>query len=416
MRLSPSGKSLMGVGGVGVHVSVDGVVPAPLAAMTIGGAWQWLDTADDVIAGQGDIGAGFLLRQYVLSTLTLSVLDSTPSGVTDASTTFRAGGNKWASFLAGGILKGVRSTVLPPESTVALPMAALGDIDDAGNLVVVLSYASDLGLRAYTAGGSTLWSQSVKVVDGGNRLRLKDGAVAYQDPSSGWHLRSLTTGALLPFAPRTDATVAAMVPVSVSGILYVVELTSAALSIRPATSSSGFVLATSANLFNPDAVELSAGVVRVGWSVTTGEAATDLRLADLTIQSGATSGGSSAGGGGIIVTPESPNPGAAFTVGPVEGGGATIGLTLPQHEPVVDTRRYITTPWYGALLQTIMAAGGPIDMSRLSGTLGTDQGGTGGGGGIVDVDGANILDHTVQYPALATDAVARMYAIASLRI
>ena len=147
-------------------------------------------------------------------------------------------------------------------------------------------------------------------------------SVAYQDTTSAWHLLSATTGLTQSFAPRTDEVVAATVPVTISGATWVVELTGTKLTIRPSTSSNGYVLATSANLFNPDAVSLSAGTVRVGWSVTTGENPTDLRMADLTIGTGALSTGTTASGA-LVITPQPPATPSALPVGPVEGGSTS---------------------------------------------------------------------------------------------
>jgi hypothetical protein len=153
----------MGQGGG--TISIDGVTPASLVGVPAGG-WGWLD--DTTCAGQADI-AGYLLRKLVLPN-TLTVLDATPSGVTDAATQFRAGNNFWAAFLTGGALKGVRSNI-----RATLPNAALGDIDEVGQMVVVQNYTADSGLVSYSTSGSQLWVNSTTVLDGSNRLRSKTG-------------------------------------------------------------------------------------------------------------------------------------------------------------------------------------------------------------------------------------------------
>src|SRR5262245_22748965 len=105
MRLSPTtGKLLGGVGGG--SISIDGAVPASLAAY-VGGGWGWLD--DDTCGGQASLDTvQYQLKQLVVSTDTLTNLEGTLFP-TDAATQFRAGNGNWAAFLAGGPSKGVRS-------------------------------------------------------------------------------------------------------------------------------------------------------------------------------------------------------------------------------------------------------------------------------------------------------------------
>jgi hypothetical protein len=380
--------------GIGVPISIDGVTPASLVGHPgPGNPWGWLD--DTTCAGQADLGTGYLLRKLVLPN-TLTVLDSTPSGVTDATTQFRAGNNFWASFLAGGPLVGVRSTI-----RARLPNAALGDLDDTGRMAVVQNYVADAGIVVYNTVGAQLWVNSTSVQNGTNRLRAKDGSVAYEDTSSQWHLRSITTGVLQSFAPRTDEIVSAMVPVSISGTTYVVELTDTQLTIRPATSPIGYVLATSANLFNPDAVSLSAGTVRVGWSITTGEGSTHLRMADLTISTGEVSLGSTTTGTLVFDTPTSGTTGQ-FAVGPVEGG-TLAGLKQPRRaikdEAFIspDGKRVYQRYWD----QTATQAFAPPNLSQATGVLQPANGGTGNTSGTTVINGENIMAGTVDIAQLA---------------
>jgi hypothetical protein len=407
----------MGQGGG--TISIDGVVPASLSGAT-GGGWGWLD--DTTCAGQADLGTGYLLRQLVLPN-TLTTLDATATGTTDAAQNFRAGGSEWAAWMSGGVLKGTRSATVPftggttVGTCTVLSLTGLGDIDETGRVYVIQSFSTDTGIVAYAGSGARLWTSSTSVLDGNNRLRAKNGSVAYQDTTSAWHLANATTGVLQPFAPRTDEVVAAMVPVLISGTIYVVELTNTQLTIRPATSGMGFVLATSANLFNPDAVSLSAGTVRVGWSVTTGENPTDLRLVDLTIASGTNSTGTTASGS-LVITPGTALGGGSFAIGPVEGQSSSIALQTVLHHPVVDpkTGLRMTQPWAAAMQGAFSAAGGAVNVNRLQGVVPPAQGGTGVTTGLTVLNGGNLIPETVTYPALASDAVARMYAIASLRI
>jgi hypothetical protein len=392
MRLSPTtGKILSGQGGG--TIAIDGVVP-PSLATAVGGGWGWLD--DDTCGGQADLGAGYLLRKLIVSSDTLSVLDATSSGVTDAATQFRAGNNFWAAFLTGGALKGVRSNI-----RATLPLAALGDIDETGQMVVVQNYTADSGLVSYSTSGSQLWVNSTTVLDGSNRLRSKNGSVAYQDTTSNWHLRDTGTGTLQSFAPRTGEVVAAMVPVLISGAIWVVELTNTQLTIRPATSSNGYVLSTSANLFNPDAVSMSAGTVRVGWSVSTGELPTDMRLADLTVTTGSTTLGSTTTGS-LVFGSASAGTTGNFTIGAVEGG-SLAATKQPRQAAKPDgsgfqgsggIRQY--QAWWDTIAGQAVA---PPNLSQATGVLDPAHGGTGTDTGLTVIDGGNILPGTI--PAVA---------------
>jgi hypothetical protein len=305
----------------------------------------------------------------VVATDTLTTLDSTSTGATDAAQNFRAGNSEWAAFMTGGVLKGVRSATIPFASgntvgtCTVLPLAGLGDIDETGRAYLIQNFSADNGLAGYSAGGARLWTVNTSVLDGSNRMRAKNGSVAYQDTTGAWHLAAATTGALQSFAPRID-TVAAMVPVLVGTIIYVVELTNTQLTIRPATASTGYVLATSANLFNPDALALTATTIRIGWSVSTGEAPTDIRVADLNITTGGTTLGTTASGA-LVFGSSTPGTVTPFTVGPVEGGDFFGSISLPQHQEVTNAQRIIDPIWLAALQQGMDAATGQIDAARI---------------------------------------------------
>jgi hypothetical protein len=193
-----------------------------------------------------------------------------------------------------------------------------------------------------------------------------------------------------------------MVPVTISGTVYVVELTGAALTIRPATSSMGYVLATSPNIFWPDAVSLSAGTVRVGWSVTTGETPTDMRVADLNLTTGGTTLGSTATGS-LVFGSESAGTTAQFTVGPVEGGDFFTSINLPQHQQVLTQTGLIDPIWLAALQEGANAGVGMIDVNRLQGVVPPALGGTGVTTGLTVLDGQNLIDNSTPLSALVTE-------------
>jgi hypothetical protein len=277
-------------------------------------------------------------------------------------------------------------------------------------MVVVQNYTADSGLVSYSTSGSQLWVNSTTVLDGSNRLRSKNGSVAYQDTTSAWHLRDTGTGTLQSFAPRTGEVVAAMVPVLISGAIWVVELTNTQLTIRPATSSNGYVLATSANLFNPDAVSMSAGTVRVGWSVTTGETPTDMRIADLTIATGGTALGSTTTGS-LVIGASTAGTTGNFTVGPVEGGSLS-STKQPRQAAKPDgsgfqgsggIRQY--QAWWDTLAKQAVA---PANLSQATGTLDPGHGGTGTDTGLTVIDGGNILPGTIPCSAIQADCLSAL--------
>jgi len=275
-------------------------------------------------------------------------------------------------------------------------LAGLGDIDALGRLAVVQNFAHDNGIVSYAANGSTLATVSTHVLDASGRLRTSGGTIAYQETVSAWHLRSIADGTLQSFAPRTDQLIVATVPVSISGTMWVVELSTTQLTLRPATSSNGYVLSTSANIFNPDAVSLSAGTVRVGWSITTAEGPTALRLADVTVTSGGFVSGSTSGGS-LVLTPEPDLPGSNIPVGPVEGG-TSLARKQPRHAAKLDawngTRGLAAYQrWWEEVAEQ---AASPANLSQATGMLSTANGGTGTTTGLSVLDGTNVIQDTTQ--------------------
>jgi hypothetical protein len=392
MRFSPTtGKGIMGIGTIAI--SIDGVVPPAMASLT-GGSWAWL--TDDICGGQGQgvVPGGFRLYQYVVSTDTLSILDAVYNGGSDVSQAFVAGNSNWARQLGG--------VFTSPSLGLTLPLAGLMDMDAQGRLLVVTNAGADSGLTTYTAVGALLSKVSTHTF---SAARSKDGTVSNREIGTGaWHLRETTSlGTLVPFAPRPIADgVVGMVPVTISGTVYVVELTGAALTIRPATSSMGYVLATSPNIFWPDAVSLSAGTVRVGWSVTTGETPTDMRVADLNLTTGGTTLGSTATGS-LVFGSESAVTTAQFTVGPVEGGDFFTSINLPQHQQVLTQTGLIDPIWLAALQEGANAGVGMIDVNRLQGVVPPALGGTGVTTGLTVLDGQNLIDNSTPLSALVTE-------------
>lgn len=388
MRLSPTtGKGLLGIGTT--SISINGVIPAGLTTL-LGGGWDWL--TDDLCGGQGSavVPGGFRLYQYVPSTDTLSILDPVYNGGADVAQVFCGGNNNWARFVAGG---GIHTSA---SLGLTLPLAGLMDIDAAGRLLTVPNAAADTGLATYAANGASLATVSVHTF---SEARCKDGIVSNRNrDAEGWHLRSVADLTLQPFAPRTDELIVGMVPVVISGTTWVVELSATQLTLRPATSSNGFVLATSANIFGPDAVSLSAGTVRVGWSTTTGEGRLTMRLADVTVASGGFTSGTTAGGS-LVLTPESDLPPSDLPVGPVENGSALLAKKQPRHAIKEDafvggaTGKRVYQRWW-----ELVAESASINLSsgNVTGTLSAAMGGTGTTTGLTVLDGGSVIQDTTQ--------------------
>jgi len=403
MRLSPTtGKGLMGQGSG--TISIDGVEPPSLTGY-VGGGWGWLD--DDTCGGQAFTGGLWHLKQLVVSTDTLTDLVATTSA-SDLAQQFRAGNLNWARFVAGG---GIHSSA---GLGLTLPLAALGDIDASGRMAVVQNYAADNGIVTYAANGSTMATISASVLAGTQRLRAKDDLVAYQDGQLKWHLRDIVSGSLASFAPRTDVVVASMVPVKISGTVWVVEVSATAISIRPATSSTGYILSTSPNIFFPDAVSLSAGTVRVGWSITSGESRTSLRLADFVTTTGGFTSGTTASGS-LVLTPESPITPSATPVGPVEGGTRT-STKQPRYAGKRDawTGEHgleIYQAWWDTIAGDAVA---PADLSQATGTVDPAHGGTGVTTGLTVLPGQNIIAGSTPLTALEDETASTLIGRGSL--
>lgn len=390
MKFNSTGLALTGIGGAVGRVAVDGVVPAALGTMA-GGGWGWL--TDDIIAGPGDFGSGYLLRSYTISTLTVADLDP---GVGDVNV-FKAGNNVWAAFLAG---TGVWTSV---AGLGPFPASSLADISPGGDIVLISVYQADRGVVVYNAGGSQTANRDVVLTL--PSIHARTGIVSYQTAAS-WQLMT-TAGVSVGYAPRTDATVVSIVPCQVGSTVWVLEwAVGDTLTLRPAASGQGYTIASGVdNIFNPDICDLSGGVVRVGWSTTTGEAHTDLRLMDLTLASGANTVATSAGGAGIVTTTGSPLSPAVFPVGAVVGGGGQGLLkslaALYQH-PLVEPSRLVTAIWYKNWFQSVSRAlTTPIDLaSQTTGILGPGQGGTGTDTGTSVLNGANLIDGSVPLTAI----------------
>jgi hypothetical protein len=363
-RLNTAGSALVAVNGG--PVSIDGSVPALLTTMTAAGRWYWL--SNNTAVGLGNNGAGVKLYQFTVSPAALAVLDGAVS--TDA----RAGGGTWA------VLEGtnVRTSI---SGVGPFPGAALADASPVGQLGVVLDAASSRGLRVRNASGVELVTLDVLLASLTN-IRLRDDVAAYTD-SSGWHLRKLLSAEVVSVAQRTDGTVTVLVPVLMStGEWFVVELTGK-LSARRADDVQGYVLDTG-TVVDPDAIQISAGVLRVAWANDAAQLADDLIVVDLTVASGATTR-YTVSGGALVAGPVTTTP-ISLLPAVQTGVGATTNVTLDSllRQRLEDPRTQLVGRQWAAWFKAVdRLLGAPVDLSRVIGVLQQVNGGTGNTSGAV---------------------------------
>ena len=386
MRLNTLGTALYG--STASHVFVDGVQPTDLSGFTPSTKWTWID--DTHIGGIINLGAGDKLYSVVTSTGVATVVDSF-GGISVCG-----GGGVLAAFNTAAASKGVRTNVggFGPFS-----LAGLGDTDETGLSVFVQNYASDFGLNTFSAAGTSLQVLTTQLTTG-YIIRARNGIFGYQ--AQGGHIRNITTGVLQAYAPQTT-TPFEIIPVTISGSQWVVEWTNANLVLRPATSGTGFVIASPGSaIFNPDAVELSPGIVRIGWCVNTAESQTSLRLADVNTATAAFSLGTTAGGGAPVFTTQPNLTQSSVTVGPVEGGSLSA-TKQPRHAIKDDAfvggasgKRVYQQYWDQVGGQAVR----PADLTQATGVIDPAHGGTGVTTGLSVLAGQNIIAGSTPLTAL----------------
>lgn len=314
-------------------VSINGATPAALASYSAGCPFgpAWLTSTTIFYQNDGIGGGGpYISESYNTGTTTRTTVS--PLGLNQCA----AGNSKWATWLANA---GVTTNI---GSLGTIAGAKLGDVSPDGELAIITDYQSGVGLKVYSAAGALLLNDaSVLIV--GIVTRLRNHLLSYQ-ASDGWHLRDVTGGAA-PFAPRINESINWITPlVTASGKQLVLER-SERLTLRYAAKPNGWELSAVPLTYDPDLIELSAGVVRIGWSGNQGESTDALTLMDLTLATGATQIGTVSGGG--IVWAVGPTLEATtFEVGPVEGS-TTGDLLAPIREPIADpkTQLLVTRPW-----------------------------------------------------------------------
>ena len=378
MRLRPSTGA--GALGISTNISVDGVVPAPLVGV---GAMlpRWYNDAGNVLLFFNNDSDE--LQTIDLDTNVVTTVD--PAG----TTTLAAGNDLYVAGLSSGALQGVRSNI---PGWTRLSLAGLGDMDENGDFAVIQNFAADNGVSIYSAAGTHITTIAIPIAPSAV-IRCKTGLCAFSGAASSWQLRSLTTGALVPFADRATGVIET-VPIELAdGRIFVVERTgNDTLTVREATGNQGYVI-SSTIVFNPDVIELSPGVLRIGWSSAAGEFATSLRMADLTLGSGAQTLWSTSTG--TLVS--SAGPTAPVTALPATMTGQGLIDTFLGRTAFVKPDGMLTEYGWQFLEKLVKGLGQPVDLAhQTTGVL---------PGGSVDpdlsvLDGANIIDGSTPLTAL----------------
>ena len=319
-----NGKAAMGYS----TVSIDGAVPAALSAQSAGapGGPSWLSTTK--VAYQNYTSTA-IVESYDTGTLARATLSSS------GANTVAAGNSIWGSGLAS-TPSAVRSNV--SGHTGPISGAMLGDVSDTGQLAVVTAYPSLVGLTVYSSAGATLLSLpdvQLQQPNPGYLVRIRQNLMLYLDLTAGWTMANVVGGAF-SFAPRINEPIAWAVPVTTaSGTTFVVEVSNR-ITVRYANKSAGWQIKPTGTLtFNPDIIELSAGVLRIGWSGNSAESATALNMLDLTIATGATVNWT-APAGSLVSAPGPTLTPTTFEVGPLQGSQGSTGLYPPLQDPMIN--------------------------------------------------------------------------------
>lgn len=245
MRLSASGQLLLGLGDG--RVSVSGVDVAR------GGKIVPLSTSTAVFQQTGDHDASHL-AQVDLGNLAVTTLEAT------AISYLRANAGTYAISITPG---GTHTNTGFAESG-----GLMLDVGPDGWLFVT-TYQLQTDVRIYRPVlGSYVLDQSLTTPaffsDGfGPCFRaLSNGRAAWADAALRLHVNKISV--VNPTWP-----IFSVVPVDLDGTIYLLELGNERLTLRPAHSLNGWIVATG-DTFAPDAMALN-GQILIGWSTTQGE-------------------------------------------------------------------------------------------------------------------------------------------------
>lgn len=340
MHLSQSGDAAMGY----AEISINGVIPAALTGH-VGGSRTgpgWLNANEIVFQDGGVAGAGpWVFKKYNKSTLALTTIDS--SGLNDCA----AGNNIYAAWLNG---TGVRTN----DGHAPFPTARLGDVSpDFGELVTIDTYPNSIGLSVYDSSGAKIYGDQSVVFTADDLVRIRGHICAFQN-NGNWQMVNVV-GDPLVYKVRVDDQVAWITPlVLASGKVLMLELSNR-LTLRYAQNGMGWIIAAPGEAtFNPDLIEISADIVRMGWSSNSGESHDALVLFELNVSTN--SARKAVVNAGVInwVTQDPLVP-TQFLVGPPQGLSGSK-LPMPRYdENVLSKDGKFTKSWYQYLGQNNQA-------------------------------------------------------------
>lgn len=320
-------------------VGLQGATPALLVGQQAGGLFgpNWLDDAH-LIYQNGGTGSGpYILQSYDVDSPALATEDASGQNF------MAAGGGVWAAFLAGS---GVRSNVTISSPTAPLAGAYVLDVNTSGDIALNDYQATAVGITVYDSSGAAFYTAPTVALTQ-PIVRLAGNILAYCD-ANGWHLRDVSDGSIPSWCPPLDS-VNWIIPVTMpDGSLWVVERTASALRVREGFRDKAYVVQSAPIAFNPDAIALGAGVMRIGYCDDLGESLSSAVLVDVTLLTGANQVGVVSGGTIVF------SPGTAFTyvtvpVGPNESTGDTGAENPPQHHPIANPQNNhrVTDTWLG---------------------------------------------------------------------
>lgn len=311
--------------GIGcIQISIQGGVPAALAGV-IGGGCCWLTATKMIYQDCADAH----LKTYDTGTTAIATVS------TSGATKIGAGSGVWAAFLADGV-SGVRTNV---GGFGPFPAASLAAVGEDGSVAIVTTYQLGRGLTVYGPTGSVLSTIDITIFY--PVFALRHGILAYSIGANTWVLRT-TAGVQLSYAQRSTGDTNWVVPVVSGDVVWVMER-QGDLTLRPKDSGLGYRLPGTAGVsYNPDAIEVSPGVIRVAWA-DPGDSVNSLRLLDVTLATGANTLGVPTAGV-IVWTPQ-----AALPVVDLGAGGASPSgpYVVPYTKPMWVGSFYASSEQYG---------------------------------------------------------------------
>jgi len=275
--LNSLGNAACGQGGA--NLSIDGADIALLAGVSANAPHWFTDT---VILFQKNTTVSEIW-DYDTIGITSSMVDG--SGITRLG----AGNSIWAASLGAT----VRTSV---GGFGPLSGQALGDVSEAGLVTTNTIFALGTGVAAFDATGVQTFLDNTVVIAPNYPIPFRKGVFMYSDASYGWIMRqadgtrlSMAHKAPWPGMTGTIPIPSWVMPVPLADTsIWVLEVYGDpnTLTIREKSSTSGYIVAQGVSTFNPDAVEIAPGTVRIAWATTAGEAATSLQEMDLDVATG----------------------------------------------------------------------------------------------------------------------------------